>query len=509
MKVWIRLLGLLLVMTMGLCLFASCKKDPEKPKNNTTNNEDDEKLPYEKDYGIDFGGRTFTICNATNDSAGYGSANLYIEGPSDAGQDTDAVEYRTFQRNAWVEKNLNMVFEYIHVDVGYAEVVNTLTPYLMSESDIDLYINKLYPMVNLSLNGHFANIANRPELQYFENYWYNDYMNEMSLDDGNTAYILAGDYFMDIIQSSWIMLCNTTMLNEVYQDKGGSDAFIQAVFDGNWTYEQLSTLIADAYYDIDGDGTVNDGDRMGLAVDQYWGNLIPMVVSSNLKYIEKDGETWKYALYNDDSLKLFDSLNAIFFNKGTTPMRKSSNPYVYDSMFATESLPYFTNKNALFTTGHFGTMKQIVASETDMEWTVLPFPKLRAEQSYLTPTHDTTEIGAIPRTTSNLSEVLQLLEVLSDQAHLRIMPEYYDKMLKSRYSKNPTVAKMVDLIHDTMGGSFVLGYSNYCGDNFVWKPFYEPLYNGQSFTSNYRSIEGGANGYIETLLTTWKKIRPQ
>ena len=58
---------------VDLCLFASCKKDPEKPKNNTTNNEDDEKISYEKDYGIDFGGRTFTICNTTNDSAGYGA----------------------------------------------------------------------------------------------------------------------------------------------------------------------------------------------------------------------------------------------------------------------------------------------------------------------------------------------------------------------------------------------------------------------------------------------------
>lgn len=503
MKIGIRLTALLFCLAFLCTGLAACKSGNGKG-GETTKKSGEIVNPGGQDdkiYDNDFGGRKFTICNSINEALGYTTSNTLIQGPETL---TDGAEAKVFQRNAWMEEKLNMSFQYNNVNVGYASVAETLRPRLMNGDAVDLYINKLYPMASLSMEGWFANIANQPELQYFEDYWYSDYMNGLSLDEGNNAYLLAGDYFMDIIQSSAVLFCNTSILNEVYSAKGGTDAFINDVFDGKWTYEVMSELVAGAYFDADGNGSVNNGDRMGFSCDQIWGDLIPMVTSANLKYIEKDGSDWKLAINNDDSLALFDILRTMLYGKGTTPMNKTTE-LVYASAFETEALPYFLNKNALFTAGRFAKMSQVAAVE--MNWTVIPYPKLKEAQSgYVTPTHDTTELGAIPRTCGDLSTVLTMLEILSERTHALVMPEYYDRTLKSRYSQDPTTAKLVDLVHNTMGGAFTMAYSNYCGDIFVWKAFYEPLYNGQEFTSSYRGFETAGNGYIATMLDQWKKI---
>ena len=68
-------------------------------------------------------------------------------------------------------------------------------------------------------------------------------------------------------------------------------------------------------------------------------------------------------------------------------------------------------------------------------------------------------------------------------------------------------SKMIDIIHDNIGGSFALAFSAYCNDIFMKSSFYDPLNgNKTDFVSNYIKREKGAQKKLNKLMESFSSI---
>lgn len=500
----IRALCLLLGLVACLLPLSACggsgdggKETEEETRKPNTNQADD--LPEH-----DFKDKTFVIYNSIDEVGSWGGSNLYIEGDE---SDTTSVTQFVISRNAYIEENMNATLKYVNVSEMYNKVTEYHRNLLLSGEQMDLFINKLYPLVNLSLEGALTNVANNNYFDYFSDYWYTDYMNELSLDC-NTCYFLAGDYFMDIIRTVNVLVYNMDMMNETYAT--GNNGFLEMVKDGDgatggWTIEQMVTLANTATV-ISGD--VLDNNTYGFVSDQIWGSMIPLLGGFDLDYVTIEDNKATVTLNNNTSAEALTQLKALFLGEGAPGYELSDGISSFGADTKLENLTakqHFIAGRSLFLGGErFASMATF--SDMTAKWGVVNYPKVNDRQTnYIAPTHDTTELGAIPRNCTQKDDVLQLLEYLSLLTHKTVMSEYYDNLLKFRYSKEPAVAEMVDLIHNNLGGSFVMGYNNAFGDYFMWHPFYVALLLNREFAAYYPTYSNALVSKAEYVLGEWQR----
>jgi len=317
---------LCLSMLAAACFgLVSCgvNTEDEEPKDSVKKpvgtNEEGETVEVDPFEGVDFGDRPFHIYTSTNIACtGMGNSNFLIEGTNttDGGLVNDAV----LERNVTVEEKLGVKLEYTQVNINYTEVEADIRKYVSSgDHEFDLVINDLYPFANLSIEGNFRNTLD-PEcvFDFEKEYWYDDYMADLRLIDGY-QYLLAGDYFIDLIRSAHCLLYNKDIYQEYYQTD--PDEVYQWVLNYEWTYEKMNQMISDIYEDKNMNQQKDKGDMYGFLVCEFWGCSIPFTVSGNPTFItreEADGAPVVALLENDRASDLASAMTTIFQNESAS-----------------------------------------------------------------------------------------------------------------------------------------------------------------------------------------------
>ena len=138
----------------------------------------------------------------------------------------------------------------------------------------------------------------------------------------------------------------------------------------------------------------------------------------------------------------------------------------------------------------------------------LPYPKLDAEQDgYRTLVHDTVLIGGVSTASANLDSIGAVLEALNAETYRSVTPGGYETALKVKYSRDDMSSKMIDIIHDNIGGSFALAYSSSCSNVFMQASFYTPLIAKKTdFVSNYVKMEKAAQKNVDKMVEAFNAI---
>ncbi|MCQ2432513.1 MAG: hypothetical protein MJ175_07920 [Clostridia bacterium] len=447
---------------------------------------------------FDYQGQDIRVYTSINNPGGVGNSNYLIEGPEE--ETGDLVQDSAYSRNRRVEEILNVKLVYTEYDANYSETPGNINKLIMSGDDLyDIMIVDLFPAAGLSCDGNFLNIAGAPYIDLDKPYWYRNYMEQLSLD-GKKMFLMAGDYFIDVLRSAHAMYFNKNLLAQYYDD---ADVLYNEVLNGTWTYDKFLTYISEMYRDVNGDGTRDLGDQYGFGVNQIWGPSIPFLVSADLKLVDRnDDGTMTLAMNNENSVRLLELLNDIFYNDATINTEPLSKGDSIDDLLA-----MFKSGQVLMLGYHrLGSFENL----RDMEYEVgiLPYPKFNETQKdYVTSSHDTTEIGVIPVTCSKFDTVCAVLEVLNRETEKIVLPAYYETGLKVKYSRDDMSSQMIDIIHGNIGGSFALAYSNNCNAIFQQNGFYTPLSQHKTdFVSNYVKIEKGAQKQLNKLVDKFSGI---
>ena len=194
--------------------------------------------------------KEFRILSATRAPAGMASSNCFLEGEQNtAGTINEAVH----ERNTAVELELDVALTFSHADADKSDIQSEIKRLVMSGTDAyDLVISELLPFASLANDGTFRNILSSEFTGFdFENkpYWYKEYMDDLRLVNGY-EYLLAGDFFIDVLRSSHLLLFNKEMYRDHYRRDPGE--VFEWVLNYEWTYEKLNGIITDMYLDKNG-----------------------------------------------------------------------------------------------------------------------------------------------------------------------------------------------------------------------------------------------------------------
>ncbi|MDD4772686.1 MAG: hypothetical protein PHZ09_03685 [Eubacteriales bacterium] len=438
--------------------------------------------------GVNFEGRSFRVYTSA-DSTDATNANQMIEGSGEL--NGDVVNDAVFNRNLTVSELLNIVYVFTQANLTYDNAEAEVRKMVMSASDdYDLMINDVRSFAALTDENMFINIAKADNFDYTKNYWYAAAMEDLQIIPG-MAYLMAGDYFMDVIASCHALFYNKKIIEANY---GSPEHIYELVLDGKWTYENMTALIEETYVDLNGDGKPNEGDQFGFAVHGTWGCAIPFIGSSGIKFIDRSSGIPEFSFNNERSVTYLEELNDLFWSYGTITSIKDSADMALGlrNMFGSE-LTVIVGYNRL---GNLEKMRDI----TNFEIGVIPYPKLFESDDYTTSIHDTTEMGVIPITSLDNDFVTAVIEVLNRETSVMLMPVYYETALKVKYITDSMSATMIDLIHDSFGSTFPLAYDNSL-NGIMLHSFSDPLTaKNTDFASTYAKLEPTALANLEKMI---------
>lgn len=431
----------------------------------------------------DLGGETLTIYNSVNERGTLTTSNYLIEGPEEL--TGDVAPDSAYQRNLDVMERLNVNLAYENCNYNYDQVASNIRKLLQSgDSAFDVVINDIYGLAPLTPEGLFHNIDTGANFDFDNPWWYNDFMNDIAVVS-DMRFILAGDYFIDMLRCSHCLIMNKGMYRDIYGDP--EDVYTM-VLNREWTFDEFRTLIDGAVRDLDGNSVMTKDDQFGYTIFEYWGPMIPWLISGDPGFIERDENGYPVSILNNErSVLLTEKLNGIFNNTATgIGLGGSGDELAAENIFL-EGRSLFIGYQRL------GSLENANFRDSEVDLAILPYPMLDEQQKdYVTSTHDTAELGFIPISVqeSRMDFISTVLEVLCRETYAQVLPQYYESSLKVKYTRDQSSAQMLDIIHDHFGNGFPLAYSNAVSGYFLSGTFKTVIEsNSTDFVSKAKKSE--------------------
>lgn len=491
----------ILMLLSTVAMFSSCgETNPDEPviKETLASNVESEGDTVEEDQrfdGIDYEGREFRVYTSVAPYVYMETSNLFIEGSDEL--NGALVNDTVLERNLYVEELLDIEMVYTHCDLTWGSIAADIRKLTTSgTNEYDLVINDIYDFAPLVIEGNFHNVLDDECVFDFEqNYWYQDFMEDLRLMNGY-QYILAGDYFLDIMRTAHLLLVNKDIYMEYF--KSSADELYDVVLNYEWTYDKMFELTSTVYTDTNGNSKRDKGDRYGYITGEYWGGSIPFSVSGNPPFITRDEDgVPTITIHEGDRANRLATAMSRLFNDDTSSINMTT--------FA--ELPQaFANGEALIIGNYrLGMLENTSLREMESDVAVLPYPMLdSSDRKYTTSSHDTTEMGAILITAKDLSYISTVVEVLNRETARILIPKYYKENLQVKCVDDEKAASMIDIVHDNFGNSFILAYNVPLG-SCILNSFSDAMEQEREFSSVYQKYQRSVNRTLQKKIELFQE----
>jgi hypothetical protein len=435
---------------------------------------------------LDFGGEEINVWYFTKNSD-TSESFLNIKGELTG----DIIDNVLYERNVAIEEQLKVKMNYIDVGTGSSDVGNVIRPILMADdTSYDLFNVVQWNSGSLSLENLFYNLNGAPYIDLEKPWWATDYMREMAIGT-DKLYFLCGDVSPDMIRCIASMYFNKNLYTNAL---GSPDDVYDTVLNGQWTMDKLMADAAVVYADIDGDGTVNPGDRLGYTTNKY-NNIDPLVYGAGVRTTERDANDVPYLVLNNERTASFaEKLYKLCFE--TVGGRADAR----DNLL---NIQDFSNGNVLYLLGFLYTSEKLRDMEDD--YGIIPFPKYNEEQdNYYAVVHDIATLMCLPTNCTKVEQVAAVLEAMAYYSYKNVMPAYYETALKTKYVRDQSSAQIIDLIHNaTMTDIAYVYSSSFNGLGYLFREFvtggqnnFASLYTGKEKTALV-NMDKLVNQYLE------------
>ena len=461
--------------------------------------EDDVEYPWDTTTII------MQLTENTNGQEILSVSRKYLAGDPKAGSDSIATSVQKRNSLASIKTKVRVDYRYYPdtKEYNWGTSIERIQSTNMAGVDVpDVYCNFVYDMVGASLKECFANLlaenvsAVRGE-NYFEfldadyddstddrGYMY-EYMQSLTLAPGKKMYVLASDYFIDMVRAFFCVPVSVTIMEAsgadivaqgadgtVYAggDRNGDgvfnlDDFYALVNAGEWTYDTLAKF-ADAVYQpaATNDGVCNIGDDVvGFAMASGGLSASGLLYTTSVEIIKKEdngqgGYEYNYPSNNEDFYAFCDATTKLFGeSKGVCFVNANYSQFGDSSLLAIRNR--FVQNKVLF-----GDVMLVGALEFDVYqemkdkggFGVVPVPLYRtgSDDKYLTQIHNMGSCGAISIVTKKFSECTAFLNYQSTNSE-EILNNYYKYKLQYDLSNNSTgTVEMLQYIRDNVRSSF-------------------------------------------------------
>ena len=409
--------------------------------------------------------------------------DVYLKGPDtvEAGV-TPTIQMMVYERNRAANELFGTTVNFVFWDYDWGQQGPQIDLVVKGNAADapDLFVNMLYDLNKELLNATFKDVRSIPN-SYFDfdaEGWLTAWMENLSFT-GDRAYVLGGDYFLDIFRAMAVLPFNMNMMDQnadklasaiIGEDDDPlgageklSTRFFDLVEEKKWTWDVLGKLCEAIWEDTDGDGQDSIRDRLGIIADEYGGiNSGSFVYSCGERLTETysvadpdskyfDRQWIKYADTSEGLNKIFEAVKNVFDGPGAF-----STYATYDGN--TPDNPGVAYHHTKFAAGEMlfagvcllgGLEDDAFQTMTDL-YSVVPCPKTDREGEYNSVIHNVADTGAInvnvgPRKARALSAYLQYCTEKSPA----IRHEFLETVTKYKTTTyNQGTDRMLDIIYD-------------------------------------------------------------
>jgi len=321
------------------------------------------------------------------------------------------------------------------------------------------------------------------ELHFDEPWWNATLMDELPIN--GKLYLASGDASLGLISGMMCIFFNKDMI----ESKNMENPY-ELVTDGKWTFDRLVSMAKDAYADLNGNATVDEGDCYGFTVANT-NHLNNFIDSFDLKIIDRKSDGSLYFSFGSE--KVIEAVEKISEALNSVP------GFVYEKEGKSVYADTFRNGNALFTSAEF--YYSINLRDVESDFGIIPYPKWNeAQENYIGASRSTFTLFGLPVSVD--TEIAgTILEAFAKESYETVSPAYYETALKVKYSRDDISAQMFDLIRGGIRFQFGITYSGVL-DN-VSTFFKGQVMNG-NWASYWASKESSCQARLAELLEAMK-----
>ncbi len=419
-----------LFFALLLCtpIFVSCGEDtPTAETSGTTVTETTAETEEETAYTADY------LPDVTYDGYEY-RLIAYEEYPAHMTEPSgDLVDDAIYTRNMMVAEKYDVNFvETRYPYTNYNDVNTLMTNAGRAQSD-DFDLAKLvfrHAFTGVT-TGYIPAASNMPVIDMTKP-WYVQKMNEKMVVDG--VAMLAYTTF-DKNPGGASIIFNKDMLIDL-----GLEVPYQMVYDGTWTYDVMYSMAEAAILDVDGDGTMQEGDRFGFIAE--WDNMTDLTYMGSGLALMDFTKTPPELSQNE---QLFDMFS-MFIRYGSQKGFLFNTFGAYGAAESSRILgnQYFMQGGSLFMQRGTNTLTTLGDMEDD--YGIVPFPKWTADQDGYYVGLDGSRIAVPLACSADLERVCVIKEALAVESLNINHPAYYENTLTKRYVRDTESIDMLEII---------------------------------------------------------------
>ena len=370
---------------------------------------------------VDYAGKTFNIL-------GDDACEDYYTMEAQTG---DVLDDSIFQRNAALEERFN-----IKITAQVREETQ-LTPTLKAsvmagDDEFQLFAGHIIYAGMAICDGLYYNWYDVPGIDFSKPWWSDSNVQDLTYD--GLAVLAMGDFALTTIDSTYCFYFN----KQIAADYDLPDMY-QLVNDGKWTADKLIEISKDIYRDLNGDGVADENDFYGYAIGARSPiNVYLWSFGEKLGKQQPDG-TVIMDYFNDKVVDIYSKLyDMTWGSEGVFVRYKQDDFMIPDDMFV--------NNQVLFLPEVFRFADQDLR-DFNTDYGIIPYPKWdEAQTDYYTMVDGGHEGLAIPASAQELEFVGAITEALNAESWKRVVPTYYDIVLKTKGTRDEVSVSMLDYI---------------------------------------------------------------
>lgn len=309
-------------------------------------------------------------------------------------------------------------------------------------------------------------------------------------------YGLSGQLSISKMLYAMATFYNVGLLDEIGYDV---EYLYQLVDDGEWTLDMLEMITKDMYVDGNRDRKKDMDDTFGY-LSRSGNSLDIWITQLNMSITSRDSaNTITPTLYNEQNVEILKRLCEFYYNNAGIACIEG---HTDENTTEAEA---FRDGVAAMVTCRFS--RATMFAEMGVEsFGILPGVKLNKDQpDYYTGLHDRYAIYGVSK--SILEEdrdfIAHITDALCAESSQTVYPQYYDVLLKQRYSKDPDTARMVDLIMKNVRFDTAFQFGKHL-DMYPYMVRELIMANNPNLASAYGGIATSLPGKLQEVYNAYK-----
>ena len=353
----------------------------------------------------------------------------------------DLIDDAIYHRNIKVQDRLGVTFEWVEApgDSGdYQDWIAKAENDWASDNEFDIYAGYSRTIPLLTLKNMSANLLAQEAFSVEKPWWPEALTTECTIKD--KLFFATGDIATSMLWYMVAFMYNKDLYKDYFGEQTTPMDMVQA---DEWTLDNFLAMVQDIYVDTDNNGSKDVTDFYGSTI--YSTDIIAFMIGAGITSLEKA---------EDGSVRISEKWNS---QRCADICEKVGNSMNLTGILCNTDRSTFRTQQSIF---HMDRVFNIPGTDTGgegFEFTVgvVPVPKFdKTQEVYKTCLGNPYTMYSINAKSKELEAAATTLEAMASENYRSVTPAVFEVAMKVRYTDDPQVAEMFDILKENVSFDF-------------------------------------------------------